>query len=392
MVGTSDSRRLPLSQVGICETVSTYSDNPKTSERPEGLSDEVSSLVAQGREQEFLDAAQVAAVVAEAQLAPDEAEDLLMMLADLGIEVVEDSNAAPLRGDSLGSADDLTAALDLAEGVQSSDPLSSYLARIGRVPLLTAVHEVALAKRIERHDMAAKRTLIEANLRLVVSIAKRYDGRGLPLLDLIQEGNLGLIRAVEKFDYRRGFKFSTLAHWWIRQAITRALSDKARTIRLPVHVVEAQNKLVGVQRRLEQRSGREPTPEEIAAEMGVAAEKVREIIRTSRVPVSLEAPSGEGDESLLGDLIEDQAAIEPLAAASEVERHSQIERLLESLTERERKVIELRFGIGDGHPRTLEEVGREFGLSRERVRQIEGKSLNKLRSFRDTEHLRDVSD
>ena len=219
--------------------------------------------------------------------------------------------------------------LDLSTPDQSSDPVRSYLSQIGRVALLTAPQEVALAKRIEARDMLAKRAMIEANLRLVVSIAKRYDGRGLPLLDLIQEGNLGLIRAVEKFDYRRGFKFSTLAHWWIRQAITRALSDKGRTIRLPVHVVEAQNKLVGVQRRLEQRSGREPTPEEIAVEMGVPAEKVREIIRTSRVPVSLETPSGEGDDSLLGDLIEDQAAIEPLAAASEVERHSQIERLLE---------------------------------------------------------------
>jgi len=385
VVGTSDSRRLPLSQVGICETVSTYSDNPKTSERPEGLSDEVSSLVAQGREQEFLDAAQVAAVVAEAQLAPDEAEDLLMMLADLGIEVVEDSNAAPLRGDSLGSADDLTAALDLAEGVQSSDPLSSYLARIGRVPLLTAVHEVALAKRIERHDMAAKRTLIEANLRLVVSIAKRYDGCGLPLLDLIQEGNLGLIIAVEKFDYRRGYKFSTPAYWWIRQAITRALSDQGRTIRLPTHVIEAQNKVFAVQRHLEQECGREPTPDEIAAAMGIDAERVREIVRTTRVPTSLE-----GEDSSLGDLIEDQAAIEPLAAAMEAERRLEVEQLLDALTQRERGIIDLRFGLKDGQPRSLSEIGREFGLSRERVRQIEAKTLDKLRSFRDSQKLCEV--
>ena len=268
------------------------------------------------------------------------------------------------------------------------DAVSSYLAQIGRTPLLTGPQEVALAKRIEARDMVAKRTMVEANLRLVVSIAKRYDGHGLPLLDLIQEGNLGLIRAVEKFDYRRGFKFSTLAHWWIRQAITRALSDKARTIRLPVHVVEAQNKLLAAQRRLEQRSGREPTPEEIAAEMGVAADRVREIIRTGRVPVSLEAPGGEGDDSFLGETIEDQAAVEPLAAASVAERRSQIERLLDALTARERLVLELRFGLSDGRPHTFEEVGHEFGLSRERARQIESKALAKLRSFRDTEHLR----
>ncbi len=263
------------------------------------MHDEIVSLVAQGREQDYLESSQVAAVVRDAQLSRSEAEDLLVMLADLGIDVIE----APRTASSTGDPGDTVAAaadLDLSTPDRSIDPVRSYLSQIGRVALLTAPQEVALAKRIEARDMLAKRAMIEANLRLVVSIAKRYDGRGLPLLDLIQEGNLGLIRAVEKFDYRRGFKFSTLAHWWIRQSITRALSDKGRTIRLPVHVVEAQNKLVGVQRRLEQRSGREPTPEEIAAEMGVPAEKVREIIRTSRVPVSLETPSGEGEDSLLG--------------------------------------------------------------------------------------------
>ncbi len=280
---------------GYLETVSEFAEDPQTSDSPDALSDEVVGLVAQGREQDYLDATQVAAVVRDAQLTPGEAEDLLSMLADLGIDVVESLGAAGPAADEAGGAGDAGVLLDPIVAAQSSDPVRNYLSQIGRVALLSAAQEVALAKRIERRDMAAKRAMIEANLRLVVSIAKRYDGHGLPLLDLIQEGNLGLIRAVEKFDYRRGFKFSTLAHWWIRQAITRALSDKARTIRLPVHVVEAQNKLLGVQRRFEQRTGREPTPEEIAAEMGVGAERVREIIRTSRAPVSLETPSGEGD-------------------------------------------------------------------------------------------------
>ncbi len=353
---------------------------------PGALGDEVVGLVAQGREQDYLDSAQVAAVVREAQLSPGETDDLLAMLADLGIDVVE-RDEPPGAGGEARRSDDAPAAEPGVAG-QMGDAVSSYLAQIGRTPLLTGPQEVALAKRIEARDMVAKRTMVEANLRLVVSIAKRYDGHGRPLLDLIQEGNLGLIRAVEKFDYRRGFKFSTLAHWRIRQAITRALSDKARTIRLPVHVVEAQNKLPAAQRRLEQRSGREPTPEEIAAEMGVAADRVREIIRTGRVPVSLEAPGGEGDDSFLGETIEDQAAVEPLAAASVAERRSQIERLLDALTARERLVLELRFGLSDGRPHTFEEVGHEFGLSRERARQIESKALAKLRSFRDTEHLR----
>jgi RNA polymerase primary sigma factor len=370
--------------------VSNAAESPKPRDLPEALGDEVVDLVAQGHEQDYLEATQVAAVVRDAELTPGEAEDLLLMLADLGIDVIEGQEAAALAADEPGGAGEVIAGLDLSAAARSSDPVRAYLSQIGRVALLSAEQEVALAKRIERHDAVAKRTMIEANLRLVVSIAKRYDGRGLPLLDLIQEGNLGLIRAVEKFDYRRGFKFSTLAHWWIRQAITRALSDKGRTIRLPVHVVEAQNRMLGVQRRLEQKGGREPTPDEIAAEMGLGAEKVREIMRTSRAPVSLETPSGEGGDSFLGELIEDQAAVEPHAAAGEVERRLQVERLLSALTQRERRVIELRFGLGDGHPRTLEEVGRASGLSRERVRQIEAKALAKLRSFRDSQHLRDA--
>jgi RNA polymerase primary sigma factor len=266
------------------------------------------------------------------------------------------------------------------------------LTQIGHAPLLTAAQEVALAKRIERHDLAAKRALIEANLRLVVSIAKRYEGCGLPLLDLVQEGNLGLMIAVEKFDYRRGFKFSTPAYWWIRQAITRALSNNSRTIRLPVHVIEAQSKLSATRRRLEQTSGREPTPDEIAAAMGIDGETVREIVRSSRVPASLEAQTGEEEGALLGELIEDQATIEPFAAAYDAERRAAVEQLLGALTQRERRIIELRFGLKDGEPRTLAEIGQEFGLSRERVRQIEVKTLARLRSFRDSQKLCAVID
>jgi RNA polymerase primary sigma factor len=367
--------------------VSKFADKPAASGLSEAPNDEVAGLVAQGREQDYLDADQVAAVAREAELCPDALDDLLMMLADLGIEVVEDPDAAPLSGEVAGTGGDLVAGRDLSLPEHSRDPVRTYLSQIGRVTLLSATQEVALAKRIEAHDMAAKRTMIEANLRLVVNVAKRYEGCGLPLLDLIQEGNIGLMIAVEKFDYRRGFKFSTLAYWWIRQAITRALSDKGRTIRLPVHIIEAQNKLLAAQRRLEQTSGREPTAEEIAVAMGIGVEKVGELIRTNRTPVSLETPTGEGEDSLLGELIEDQAAIEPLAAASETERRLQVEHLLAALTQRERQVMELRFGLRDGRSRTLSEVGQEFGLSRERVRQIEAKTLAKLRSFRDSQKL-----
>jgi RNA polymerase primary sigma factor len=358
-------------------------------------SDDVERLVAAGREQDYLEASQVAAVVAEAQLDPDETDDLLMLLADLGIDIVEDADAAPLTADATALApdggpegeDDATSDLDLKVGGSSIDPLRTYFSQMTRAPLLTATQEVALAKRIEAHDMAAKRAMIEGNLRLVVNIAKRYNGCGLPLLDLIQEGNVGLIRAVEKFDYRRGFKFSTLAYWWIRQSMTRALSDQGRIIRLPVHVIEAQNKLVAARRRLEQREGREATPEEIAVEMGLDVERVHELIGASRVPLSLETPSGEGDDSSLSELVEDQTAVEPLAAAVDGERRYLVDHLLASLTQRERRIIELRFGINDGEPRTLSQIGDELGLSRERVRQIEAKTLAKLSSFRDAQRL-----
>jgi RNA polymerase primary sigma factor len=405
VAGVSDEQRVlewrvpPISVVGavrwlvirLCGYFHGVSNakEVKANDAPAALSDEVSGLVAQGREQDYLDAAQVAAVVAEAQLGPDEAEDLLMMLADLGIEVIDDPDAASLSVD-IDQVEEAPSIPDLEVREHSTDPVRTYLAQINRGPLLTAMQEVALAKRIERHDMIAKRTMIEANLRLVVSIAKRYQGCGLPLLDLIQEGNLGLIVAVEKFDHRRGFRFSTVAYWWIRQAITRALSDKGRTIRLPVHIVEAQKKVTAVQRLFEQKTGRRPTPEEIAAQSEMTSDRVREILATTRVPVSLEAPGGEDEEGALGEVIEDQAAIEPLAAAAEAERHAHVYELLSALTVRERRVIELRFGLADGQPRTLLEIGQEFGLSRERIRQIEAKTLAKLRSFRDAVRLCEV--
>jgi RNA polymerase primary sigma factor len=290
-----------------------------------------------------------------------------------------------------------------------------YLKEIGKVPLLTAEQEVILAKaieegeaataeldkagsgtvrirelqRVERQGQLAKRKLIEANLRLVVSIARRYVGRGMLLLDLIQEGNLGLIRAVEKFDYTKGFKFSTYATWWIRQAITRAIADQARTIRIPVHMVETINKLIRIQRQLLQDLGREPTPEEIGREMEFSPEKVREILKVSQEPVSLETPIGEEADSHLGDFIEDSDAVVPVDAASFILLQEQLDSVLHTLSEREKKVIQLRFGLADGHPRTLEEVGREFGVTRERIRQIESKTLSKLRHPSRSQKLRD---
>lgn len=273
----------------------------------------------------------------------------------------------------------------------SLDSLRLYLRSIGRVPLLTAEEEVALAKRIERGDMAAKQHMVEANLRLVVSIAKGYLGRGLTFLDLIQEGSMGLIRAVEKFDYRRGFKFSTYATWWIRQAVTRAIADKGRTIRIPVHMVEKLNKVVHVERQLVQSLGREPTPEEIATELECTTREVRDILRMSQQPISLEKPIGEEEESELGDFVEDQAAESPFERASENLRRDNVRRALSALPAREREVIELRFGLSGGRPQTLEEVGRAFNVTRERIRQIENHTLKKLESLPEAQRLRDAS-
>ena len=279
--------------------------------------------------------------------------------------------------------------LSVPEGVSVDDPVRMYLKEIGKVPLLSPDEEIELAKKIELGDEAAKKKLAEANLRLVVSIAKRYVGRGMQLLDLIQEGNLGLIKAVEKFDYRKGYKFSTYATWWIRQAITRAIADQARTIRIPVHMVETINKLIRVSRQLLQELGREPTPEEIAAEMNMPVERVREILKISQEPVSLETPIGEEEDSHLGDFIQDDNVPVPADAAAFTLLKEQLEEVLGTLTEREQKVLTLRFGLEDGRARTLEEVGREFNVTRERIRQIEAKALRKLRHPSRSRKLKD---
>ena len=279
--------------------------------------------------------------------------------------------------------------LSVPDGVSIEDPVRMYLKEIGKVPLLTAEEEIELAKRMELGDQEAKKRLAEANLRLVVSIAKRYVGRGMLFLDLIQEGNLGLIKAVEKFDYRKGYKFSTYATWWIRQAITRAIADQARTIRIPVHMVETINKLIRVSRQLLQELGREPTPEEIAEEMDMPVERVREILKISQEPVSLETPIGEEEDSHLGDFIQDDNVPVPADAAAFTLLKEQLEEVLGTLTEREQKVLTLRFGLEDGRARTLEEVGKEFNVTRERIRQIEAKALRKLRHPSRSRKLKD---
>ena len=303
---------------------------------------------------------------------------------DRELETIEDENSEEQDLENI----DLT----IPDSVNIEDPVRMYLKEIGKVPLLTAEEEIALAKRMEAGDEDAKKRLAEANLRLVVSIAKRYVGRGMLFLDLIQEGNLGLIKAVEKFDYRKGFKFSTYATWWIRQAITRAIADQARTIRIPVHMVETINKLVRVSRQLLQELGREPTPEEIADKMDIPVERVREIIKISQEPVSLETPIGEEEDSHLGDFIQDDNVPVPADAAAFTLLKEQLHEVLGTLTEREQKVLRLRFGLDDGRARTLEEVGKEFNVTRERIRQIEAKALRKLRHPSRSRKLKDYLD
>jgi RNA polymerase primary sigma factor len=352
---------------------------------------EVKMLINKGKAEGVLTSEEIADTLSDIELSKEQIENIYDVIQNLGIEIVSE-NEEDVDDELTEKKDErefLTRKLDLTIKSPTNDPVRMYLKEIGKVRLLSAYEEVNLARRIEAGDQEAKRMLVEANLRLVVSIAKKYVGRGMLFLDLIQEGNLGLIRAVEKFDYKKGYKFSTYATWWIRQAITRAIADQARTIRIPVHMVETINKLIRVQRQLLQKLGREPTPEEIAKKMKFSSDKVREIMKISQEPVSLETPIGEEEDSHLGDFIEDSEVEAPSDAASFTMLQEQLQEVLNTLNDRERKVIQLRFGLQDGHPRTLEEVGREFGVTRERIRQIESKTLGKLRHPNRSSVLRD---
>ncbi|MBJ7329312.1 MAG: sigma-70 family RNA polymerase sigma factor [Solirubrobacteraceae bacterium] len=366
--------------------------------------DELRPLITEAQERGFMTLEQLQGALEEVEVTKEQVTELHGYLTDQGIDVVGKDgklptseaarveHAAEARKATQNGTAEVSKKPEIDLTVEPSlDSLRLYLRSIGRVPLLTAEEEVALAKRIERGDMAAKQHMVEANLRLVVSIAKGYLGRGLTFLDLIQEGSLGLIRAVEKFDYRRGFKFSTYATWWIRQAVTRAIADKGRTIRIPVHMVEKLNKVVHVERQLVQALGREPTPEEIAKELECEVREVRDILRMSQQPISLEKPIGEEEESELGDFVEDQQAESPFERASENLRRDNVRRALSALPRREREVIELRFGLSGGRPQTLEEVGRAFNVTRERIRQIENHTLKKLESLPEAQRLRDAS-
>ncbi len=378
--------------------------------------DEFGSIIADGQERGFVTLEALTSLSEETDVSREQMQDLYSYLEEHGIEILSsDEVTAETSGDvrptSAEQGREEVVALEQEDSTQelrgklealkrpdmdltvepSMDSLRLYLRSIGRVPLLTAEEEVCLAKRIERGDMSAKQHMVEANLRLVVSIAKGYLGRGLTFLDLIQEGSLGLIRAVEKFDYRKGFKFSTYATWWIRQAVTRAIADKGRTIRIPVHMVEKLNKVIHVERSLTQQLGREPTPAEIARELQCPIPEIREVLRMAQQPVSLEKPVGEEDDSALADFIEDSSAESPFEIASEAVRKENIYRVLASLPAREREVIELRFGLTGERSRTLEEVGRAFNITRERVRQIENRTLKKLQTLPEAQRLREAS-
>ena len=372
------------------------------------------TLIDKGKKQGSLTLSEIMEAFSETELDKDQVENLYETLGNLGIEIIEDKTQKAdvdfsdndndlivdkdfdgVSDDELKKEDDIEMDkidLSLPKGISIDDPVRMYLKEIGKIPLLKPHEEIEYAKRMLEGDEIAKQRLVEANLRLVVSIAKRYVGRGMLFLDLIQEGNLGLIKAVEKFDYERGFKFSTYATWWIRQAITRAIADQARTIRIPVHMVETINKLIRVSRQLLQELGRDPKPEEIAKEMDMSEEKVREIMKIALDPVSLETPIGEEEDSHLGDFIPDEDALAPAEAAAYSLLKDQIEEVLGSLNEREQKVLKLRFGLEDGRARTLEEVGKEFDVTRERIRQIEAKALRKLRHPSRSKKLRDYLD
>ena len=351
--------------------------------------EELHKLVQDGLEKGFLTYDEIVTGLEDVELTKEQVEDFYTYLIDHGVELLEgETHKHPPHEQLPTPEEEKGPKLDLSVE-PSLDSLRLYLREIGKVSLLTADQEVYLAKRIERGDMSAKTQMIEANLRLVVSIAKSYLGRGLSFLDLIQEGSLGLIRAVEKFDYRKGYKFSTYATWWIRQAVTRAIADKARTIRIPVHMVEKLNKVVHIERQLVQRLGREPQPDEIAEELEMTTEEVREILRMSQLPVSLEKPIGEEEESELGDFVEDESAESPFDTATLSLRREDVEFALSALPERERQVIELRFGLSGAQPCTLEEVGRAFGVTRERIRQIENNTLKKLESLPEAQGLKD---
>ncbi|MGP0051616.1 MAG: RNA polymerase sigma factor RpoD [Solirubrobacteraceae bacterium] len=363
--------------------------------------DELRPLIAGGQDRGYLTFSEIETCLEEVDVTKEQLQELHAYLDEQGIVVIgadgRPVRAEPASGETRGrGANDAEPESRKSVGVDltvepSLDSLRLYLRSIGRVSLLTAEQEVMLARRIERGDMDAKQQMIEANLRLVVSIAKSYLGRGLTFLDLIQEGSMGLIRAVEKFDYRRGYKFSTYATWWIRQAVTRAIADKGRTIRIPVHMVEKLNKVVHVERQLIQQLGREPTPEEIAAELETTVREVRDVLRMAQQPISLEKPVGEEDDSSLGDFVEDQTAESPFELASERLRRENLRRALAALPEREREVIEMRFGLTGERPYTLEEVGRAFNVTRERIRQIENHTLKKLEALPEAQRLRDAS-